>query len=363
MRVLVAPFVDTTDNPYLSSLVAGLRGEGLDVATADLVGGRPLRRALAGQRRPDLLHLHWTHGPLTGRSALRSLVKGAVFTAELVALKARGTRLVWTVHNLVGHEAPFARLETAFHSGLSRWLYDRLVVHGRAAAAAVTAAFALPASAAARIAVVPHGHYLDHYPNRVGRAEARRALGLGADDLVFLSFGQIRPYKGVVELVTAFAGFDHPRARLLVVGRPSDTAIAARVAAASAGDRRVMAILEPVGDDAVQLSMNAADAVVLPFRAVLSSGSAVLAMSFARAVVAPAIGGLVDLLDQRGAVLYDPSGPDAVVAALARAAASDLAAMGAYNRQQIAGCTWSSVARQTAAVYAAAGGRGVQPGQ
>lgn len=357
MRVLVAPFVATTDNPYLPSLVDWLRRTGLEVATADLVGSRPLRRALVGQRRPDVLHLHWTHGPLTGRSAVRSLVKGLIFASELAALKARGIRLVWTVHNVVSHEAPYPRLETTFHHLLSRSLYDRLIVHSRAAAAAVISAFALPAAVAERIAVVPHAHYLDHYPNEVGRGEARLELGLGADDLVFLSFGQVRPYKGVIELLTAFAGFQHPRARLLVVGRPSDPELATRVAAACAADRRVVAVLDHVGDGAVQLYMNAADAVVLPFLAILTSSSVVLAMSFARAVVAPAIGGLVDLLDQRGAVLYDPREPDAVVTALHRAAASDLAAMGAHNHREIAAFTWPDAARQTAAVYAAACGR------
>ena len=52
--------------------------------------------------------------------------------------------------------------------------------------------------------------------------------------------------------------------------------------------------------------MNACDVVVFPYRDTLTSGAVVLAMSFARACIAPRRGCLAALLDRAGGFLYDP---------------------------------------------------------
>lgn len=59
--------------------------------------------------------------------------------------------------------------------------------------------------------------------------------------------------------------------------------------------------------------MNAADAVVLPFENVLSSGLALLAMTFGRGLVAPEIGCVEALLNPGGGIGYDPSRIDVFV--------------------------------------------------
>ena len=51
-----------------------------------------------------------------------------------------------------------------------------------------------------------------------------------------------------------------------------------------------MLALRYIPDAELQVWLRAADVVVLPFRDILTSGSAILALSFGRAVVAPALG-------------------------------------------------------------------------
>ncbi len=63
--------------------------------------------------------------------------------------------------------------------------------------------------------------------------------------------------------------------------------------------------LETIPDDQMQVYLRAADAVVLPYRDVLSSGSAILAMTFGQPVIAPAIGCLPESLGSEGTILYD----------------------------------------------------------
>src|SRR4029077_19893279 len=108
----------------------------------------------------------------------------------------------------------------------------RLVVHAEAARTAMPGGRRPPA-------VVPHGDYIGCYPDDVPAAEARRALGLGAEERVLACFGQLRAYKGVGALLAAFTELTDPRLRLVVAGKPATDADALRVLAAAQRDPRV----------------------------------------------------------------------------------------------------------------------------
>jgi len=56
-------------------------------------------------------------------------------------------------------------------------------------------------------------------------------------------------------------------------------------------------------------SLGDADAVVLPFRDILTSGSAILALSHGRPVIAPALGCLPGTLPSDATFLYDADAP------------------------------------------------------
>ena len=103
-----------------------------------------------------------------------------------------------------------------------------------------------------------------------------------------------------------------------------------------------------VPDDELPVLLAAADAVVLPFRDILTSGSAILAMSYGRAVIAPSLGCLPETLDPEAAILYDPLGPDALGRALEQALDADLEAMGAHARLLADHLAWRPIAAATA---------------
>ena len=104
----------------------------------------------------------------------------------------------------------------------------------------------------------------------------------------------------------------------------------------------------------VQIYVNACDVVVFPYRNTLTSGAIVLAMSFARACIAPRQGCVAALLDGDGGFLYEATDPEGLANALRRAIASrdELAAMGRHNARQIAPWDWQRVATMTRDVYA-----------
>jgi beta-1,4-mannosyltransferase len=63
-------------------------------------------------------------------------------------------------------------------------------VHSNAAAQLAEQRFKIAPS---KLHVIPHGHYIDAYPNEISQEDARTALDLPDDARVFLFLGRIEP--------------------------------------------------------------------------------------------------------------------------------------------------------------------------
>jgi glycosyltransferase involved in cell wall biosynthesis len=305
-RAAVAAFPRTVrGNPYCDLLYRNLAARGVAVVANAELSPRWLLRHV---RDVKVLHLHWPefYYRAGGQPTARSVT---AFIAALLLARLLRYRIVWTVHNALPHERhPVDRA--------LRWLLvrsARLVVHAEAARAA------LP-QIRPRAAVVPHGHYIGCYPDELSAADARRALGVAASDRVFVCFGQLRAYKGVGGLLDAFVRLPGPRLRLVIAGQPATDADAAIVRTAARRDARVQPHLGFVPDRDVQRFLKAADFVVLPYRDVLTSGAALLALSFGCPLVVPRRGCLAELEHEGCAIGYDPDASDGLRAALAAAA-------------------------------------------
>ncbi|HEY8415837.1 MAG TPA: glycosyltransferase family 4 protein [Thermaerobacter sp.] len=366
-------------NPYQRLLADALEELGVRVTLAKRLaevprptrgetGADPDGRGRGGPwSGPDVIHLHWTHGYMLDRRAWMTFVKGARLVGWVAAMRRRGAAIVWTVHNLHDHDRRQPRLERLFHRRLVR-LCDALIVHCQYARDAVAGAFAVPEALRRRTFVIPHGHYVGVYGDVRSREEARARLGLEPDAVVFLYLGAIRPYKGVPHLVRAFRRLDQTAVRLAVAGRPATDDLRTEIEAASQGDPRIRLFLQHVPDADIPVFMGAADAVVMPYEDIFTSGTVILAMSHGRAVIAPRRGCLAEVVDPEGGFLYSPDDPAGLERALRMAleAVDRLPAMGRHNRERVAGWTWQAVALETKRAYEAAvaarHGRGPAPG-
>jgi glycosyltransferase involved in cell wall biosynthesis len=206
---------------------------------------------------------------------------------------------------------------------------------------------------------VPHGHYRDVYANTVTRPEAREVLGLPAGAAVCLFIGQVRPYKGVVDLVRAFRQTSDPDAVLVIAGRPVSSELADAVSRAATGDERVRVHLGLVAVDDIQRFLNAADLVVLPYVESLNSGAALLALSFDRRVLAPATGAFAELagaLGDRWVTTYGGA-LDAGTLTSALAATRELPP----ERAPLDSFGWGNIGRTTCEFYRSLMVTGVSP--
>lgn len=267
-------------NPYQAMLLADLP-ELLPMAVSrptDLLAARA-----RGAR--TVLHVHWTTPVLAGAvDPTEATGRAEEFLARIDEVRRQGVLVVWTVHNVLPHDCAFPAVESLLAQGLADRA-DLVHVMSRETLAAVAPYYEIADDH--RLRVIPHASYLGIYPDEVDAAEARRRLGFATEDTVVLFLGQIRPYKGLEELLAAWEepGRD-PTARLHVVGSVGvfDGADALVERVRRVADR---VHLGTVPDEELPTVLGGCDVVVLPHRAPLNSGTLLLAHTYARPVIAP----------------------------------------------------------------------------
>lgn len=284
-------------NPYNGDLYRAMQRRGVTVG--DLNYWHMLFR------RTDVVHLHWPDlSFLTGPRRSIHIARLTLFYGTLALARPRGTVLVWTVHNVAAHEVRSSRrLRTVAHRLLMRNV-DGILALTEGGLAAARQAY--PELAATPGAVARHGHYRHAYDFSISREEARARLGLPADAQVIASVGQIRGYKNVPHLVRTFRD-SNTDAVLLVAGN-APKPLAEQIRQAAEEDPRVRLDLRFLPDDELPVVLAAADLVVLPYRRIQNSGSAILALSANRPVLVPDLGAMRELQADVGADwvrLYD----------------------------------------------------------
>ena len=265
-----------------------------------------------------VFHLHWLNTLINSNDTpdrARSIVDS--FVGKLRRFRMNGGFIAWTIHNILSHDTPHSELEIELCQQLTS-LSNLIVVHGNAALEETRSYYSIPSD---KTLVIPHGSYVDIYRNQISGEQARNQLGIKDFDCVFLVFGLIRPYKGIVDLIQAVAAkpelYNH--VHLVIAGRPLGVT-EQELLAKSDGRVRISFHLRHIADNEVEVFMQASDWIVLPYRKVLTSGSALLAMSFGKPLIAPRIGLLPELIEDRThGILYWPPSITCLQSALASA--------------------------------------------
>ena len=168
------------------------------------------------------------------------------------------------------------------------------------------------------IDVRPHPTY-DQFGSPVDRAEARKALGLDPDAVIFLFFGLVRPYKGVDTLIEAM-GQTATEPHLVVAGEwYQDRDEAERTIGSLGLHARIRLDDGYIDNDRVALYFSAADAVVQPYRSATQSGVVQTAFHFGRPVIVTGVGGLPEVVrHEQDALVVAPEEPEALARAIDR---------------------------------------------
>ncbi|BDV29512.1 glycosyltransferase [Microbacterium terricola] len=248
-----------TTNPYITQLHRSL----VDAPDVE-VQTFTYRGALTG--RYDVVHTHWPelmgggHRGV-GRAARRTLALLTIARWRLLA-----TPVVRTRHNL---ERP---------SDLSRT--DRRILDGVDAATTLDIALndhTPPRDGIGQV-VIPHGHYREWFAPLPARAPVPGRVAY---------VGLIRRYKGVEDLIGAFAGWERPGISLHVAGKPSTPELIEQLRADARGDDRVTFDPRFLEEPDFVAAITSAELIVLPYRHMHNSGTALAALSLDRPVLVP----------------------------------------------------------------------------
>jgi glycosyltransferase involved in cell wall biosynthesis len=301
----------------------------------------PLELAAWRLRGARVVHLHWVFGfALTGANqfpVLRALAQ-LWFLLCLWTIRAMRMRLIWTAHNVLPHDRVFAD-DVAARVALARWS-DLVVAHGHHVMPGLASLGAVPR----RSTVIRHGPFPPAQP-----ALSLRVPGSGDGPRQLLFFGRVHAQKGVEDLLDAFLALpDAVSCHLTVAGECRDRDLQRRLETA-AGKRpgQVTLRLQRIPENEVAGLLSSADVVVLPFRQVTTSGSAILALCHGRPVIVPDLESLRDL-PEGAAIRYDGS-VESLRAALARVvavSAKELAAMFAAACASTDSSVWAESAQR-----------------
>ncbi|KKM99980.1 hypothetical protein LCGC14_1142430 [marine sediment metagenome] len=333
-------------NTY-QNLLYGTRDPALEICAGNLDAALAMQETMA--RPQDLtFHLHWLNflfldmtDPAEARAAMDGFLDG------LARFKARGSRLIWTIHNTVSHDSPFVALETELSARIAA-MADVVHFHSEASVAEVEQAFPVPHD---RIRISRHGSYVGVYPDFVTPEAARAQLNLAPEDDVLLFTGQIRPYKGVEQLIEVVRRLlaERPRLTLLLAGSMQFDLLA-QAGLTRAERARIRVTDRFIDDMELQLFFRAADIAVYPYQKVLTSGSLLLALGFGVPAIIPDAGMTREVLGGRDAgQLYGPGTdvPDleqAVRAMLAHKDAGRLAEMSRNAHELAQALDWPDIA-------------------
>jgi len=307
MKILVYP---KDANPYQSLLYTAMKKDNPKIKIRyiynfPLLGSLPLLIIAPFMRILGfkLIHIHWPSFGMRLPSKINQAASYYIFLFTLKWLVLLRYRTVWTVHNVLPHESKTTN-DLLCMQKLS-FIADAKIVHSKLSLHQMDE-LGLSTN---NTFVIPHGNYIGVYNDEVSRRHARAQLNHKEDEFVILFFGLIRPYKGLEALLDIIeANETYEQTRLVVAGMCSDASLRNRLIKLR-DESKINYFDGRVPDENVAMLFKACDVVCLPFKTITTSGSALLALSFGKPLIAPLLGTLTDLPRDVG-FFYDPNDPN-----------------------------------------------------
>lgn len=346
LNILQLPGYSNHVNPYTGLLCDALRANGGNANDYRI-------KSLFLGPKPHIVHVHWPEWWLTLSPWSKARSERFRLLAGLRLAKLRGAKIFWTAHNLRPHERLYPEAETEFYEKWFR-MVDGIICLTEVGERQLVEAY--PELAHKPRWIVPHGDYRPTL-HGMSREVARKRLELADEDFVIGHYGVLRSYKNTPALIRTFAesrpGISAKlgrRARLLVGGNTTNADLIEEVRAAADGVPDVTLVIRYVEADELEAMAVSSDLIVMPFKDIHNSGSALYALSNGRPILVPRSGSMPEIERDVGpdwVQIYDGD----LDASTLEAAALRTAAQPATSRPNLHRYSWEESGRLTMVAY------------
>ncbi len=272
LKVMAFPAYTSKSNAYNKLLYSAVEKEEVEVIEFTF------KRAYLN--KADILHVHWPEFFLNSHYWIKAFVFSCALLLSFFALKLKGTKLVWTIHNLKPHQVKHPLTSKIY------WFFYKKMVNGVLSMSHANHKIAvenIPQIRNLPYAITFHGLY-ETQTRQLNQSESRKHLKLPEDTSILLCLGQIKAYKGYEKLIElAQQAHDNPingikPIYVLVAGKSDEPEYIAFIKEKTANlnfDLRVGF----VSNEDLPHYFKAADISVIPFNAIFNSGSALMSIS------------------------------------------------------------------------------------
>lgn len=339
---------DWQDNPYKKKLVENLVIKGIEVQEHQW---KTWFIPLVLKSSSRILHLHTLHPFILGKNSFTQILKVLFFASQILVLNLIGIKVVWTVHEWKDKLKDGKNNISPLQAIIVGKVINAIITHCESTKKEI--AIALRLKDTSKIFVIPHGNYIDSYENEISNQEARQALEIEPHKVVFLIFGSLYRYKGILEAIDAFKNLQNDEAILLIAGKSKERGLEQAILDRIKECENILFHSKRVPDEEIQIYMNACDIFLVPYKIFTTSGIAILGMSYGKACIVPNSGFFGDVFDNLGAFLYNPNSENDLMfqMKLAIEEQNKLVEMGNYNLRFVKQWSWRWVSEKTFDVY------------
>ena len=251
--------------------------------------------------RKIVLHYHWFEA-----QDVKSFAGIFWKLLWIILYKIIGGKVVWTLHNKYPHTENYKSFNMFIRKVMAK-LADKLHAHCNEAVKIMMSVLNVDLE---KFVVIEHPNFIAHKFSPSHAAEIlfkKYNLKFDIHDKIFLMFGNIASYKGILETTEKFEKLSDTK-KLLIVGgvKKGNADYFKRIMDISSRTKNIYIIDKIIHEEEVPIFFNLAHYVIFNYRQVLTSGGIILALNYDKKVIAPSIGCIPEL-ENSNIVLFDHS--------------------------------------------------------